>query len=66
MQPKIVVTHGESGSVFSVVDVDAPEAQQPAILAAYRTRIQAEQAVLGAVIFGSRYFALGSPTETFE
>lgn len=65
MKPQIVVQHGESGSVFSVVDRDAPEADQPAVLGAYSTRVAAEQALLGATIFGSRYFAMGCQTEKF-
>lgn len=35
---KIVVVHGEQYSLFHVVDEDAPEEEQPAILANFRNR----------------------------
>jgi hypothetical protein len=36
MNARVTVQHGESGSVFYVVDADAPESEQPAIIVSSR------------------------------
>ncbi len=38
----VTAVHGESRSIFHVVDCDAPEGEQPAIVASYSKRWQAE------------------------
>lgn len=38
MRYKVTAWHGESGSIFYVVDSQAPEQDQPAILFSYRNR----------------------------
>ncbi len=56
----VTVVHGESRSWFHVVDVDAPEADQPAILASYPLRWQAENhAISGcACPMGAHYYGV--------
>jgi len=38
----VTAVHGESGSWFHVVDITAPESEQPAILASYRDHWRAQ------------------------
>ena len=38
----VTAVHGESGSVWHVVDCAAPESEQPAIVASYREKWRAE------------------------
>lgn len=45
MDLTITYQHGESFSLFYVVDRDAPEPDQPAVLSTYRTRRKAERAM---------------------
>lgn len=40
---RVITWHGESGSVFYVVDTHAPEDEQPAIYASPRTRADADR-----------------------
>ena len=40
---KIVVQHGEAQSLFFVVDCDAPESEQPAVMAVCYSREQADK-----------------------
>ncbi len=35
MRYRVITTHGEGNSVFSVVDSAAPEAEQPAVIASF-------------------------------
>lgn len=46
MKLKIVVQHGEGKTLFYVVDQNAPEAEQPAVLATCHTMPQAERALI--------------------
>ena len=39
---KVIPYHGEAATVFFVVDANAPEPKQPAIVASYRERWRAE------------------------
>lgn len=38
----VTAVHGESGSLFHVVDIAAPEGEQPAIVASYKEKWRAE------------------------
>ncbi len=42
----VTVYHGESSTVFYVVDTSAPESEQPAVKASYRTRQEADACAL--------------------
>jgi len=39
---KVIPYHGEAATVFFVVDSNAPESEQPAVVASYRERWRAE------------------------
>lgn len=43
----VTTVHGESYSLFHVVQIDAPEEDQPAIVASYKTFGQAENHAQG-------------------
>lgn len=45
MNLQIVTQHGESRSFFYVVNADAPDSEQPAVLATFDTRAAAEQEI---------------------
>ena len=47
---RVVTVHGESRSLFHVVDVNAPETDQPAIVASYYERWRAENHAKGVLI----------------
>ena len=57
----VVPVHGEGASVYHVVDVSAPEAEQPAILAIYRERWQAQnRAIAGCSCpINAHYYGAG-------
>ena len=48
---KIFVSHGESGTLFYVVDETAPVEEQPAIVASFGSREEAEKFLKGTVPF---------------
>ena len=45
---RIVPWHGETKSLFYVVDVDMPDAEQPAIVACFEDRAEAEAWIKGS------------------
>lgn len=57
----VVPVHGEGASLYHVVDVAAPDADQPAILATYRERWQAQnRAIAGcSCMTGAHYYGAG-------
>lgn len=55
MNPAITVNHSEFKSVWSVVDKDAPEADQPCVLAEFDNRAEAERFAHQALIFGAEH-----------
>ena len=50
MRYKITTYHGEGDTVFNVVDADAPEGEQPAVVASYSQRKLGKQAHKAAVM----------------